>query len=183
MEEFKLGANINDIKINQKQNWKKDHLNFLKNNYETAPFYAEMIEIVHTLFDYNTSNLSEFTINGMELVLAYFGMKANLIIARSSELNIIGKSTQRVLNIVKYFDCKTYITGHGAKNYLDHPLFENNGLDIQYIDYKKNEYPQLFGTFNPYVSILDLIANTGKEGIKYMNSTTVNWRTFLQQPK
>jgi hypothetical protein len=152
----------------------------LENNYKKAAYYPEMLELVNTLFNFNTNNLSEFTIRSMKLVLTYFGMDKNLTIARSSELNIPGKSTQRVFDIVNHFKCKTYITGHGAKNYFDHLLFENNGLDIQYIDYKKNVYPQLFGNFNPYVSILDLIANTGKDGIKYMNSTTLNWRTFLQ---
>jgi len=181
LDKLKLGDNINDVRIDQKKNWKKEHLDLLKNNYGNAPFYPEMIQIVNSLFDYNTDNLSEFTIQSMKLVLAYFGMDRKLTVARSAELNIPGKSTQRVFDIVKHFNCNTYITGHGAKNYFDHLLFENNNIDVQYIDYKKNEYPQLFGKFNPYVSILDLIANTGKEGIKYINSTTVNWKTFTQR--
>ena len=31
---------------------------------------------------------------------------------------------------------------------------------------QKLPYPQPHGEFNPFVSILDLIANTGKEGIE-----------------
>lgn len=183
LEELKLGSKINEININQKKNWKKEHLDLLKNNYEKAPFYSEMIMIVNTLFAYNTNNLSEFTMRSMELVFNYFKMDNDLKITRSSELDIQGKKTQRVFDIVKHYNCKTYITGHGAKTYFDHELFDDNNIDVQYIDYKKNEYSQLFGTFNPFVSIIDLIANTGQEGINYLNSGTLNWRTFIEQTK
>jgi hypothetical protein len=64
----------------------------------------------------------------------------------------------------------------GALNYLDHSLFEQNGIQVEYMNYLKTRYPQDFGEFNPYVSILDLIANQGKEGINVINSSTINWK-------
>lgn len=181
MDNLKLGALINEIKINQKKNWKKEHLDLLKQNYFNAPYYSDMINLVNILFAFETNNLAELTIKSQDLILEYFDITKKIITSRSSHLNIPGKSTQRVFDIVKHYKCNTYITGHGAKKYFDHMLFENNGIDVEYINYKKNEYPQLYGKFNPYVSILDLIANTGKEGIKYINSTTENWKTFIQR--
>ncbi len=48
------------------------------------------------------------------------------------------------------------------------------------MDYRKTPYPQLHGEFTPYVSILDLIANTGGESGDYINSGTIYWKEFLQ---
>lgn len=181
MENMKLGAYINEIKINQSKNWKKEHLDMLQLSYSSAPFYNDMMTIVNTLFAFETDSLSELTIKSMDLIMDYYELNKKLTISRSSDLNIPGKSTQRVFDIVNHYKCNTYITGHGARKYFDHQLFENNGIAVEYIDYKKNEYPQLLGKFNPYVSILDLIANTGKDGINYINSTTVNWKKFIEQ--
>jgi hypothetical protein len=80
---------------------------------------------------------------------------------------------------VKSFKCNTYITGWGAKNYIDYSLFESNDIDIQYMDYEKKEYPQLHGEFTPFVSILDLIANVGRAGIENINSKSKSYKIFI----
>ena len=115
----------------------------------------------------------------MEAVLRYFGLEGKARIAKSSSLGIEGRNDQRVLAVVKSFGGDCYITGHGARKYLDHELFAVNGVRVDYIDYLKSPYPQLHGPFNPFVSILDLIANCGREGILFINSGTLPWKKFL----
>jgi hypothetical protein len=73
-----------------------------------------------------------------------------------------------------------YLTGHGAKNYLEHDLFEQGGVSVEYLNYEKTPYPQLHGDFTPFVSSLDLIANVGRAGVDRIRSGTVPWRQFLQ---
>ena len=77
-----------------------------------------------------------------------------------------------------HFEGDVYVTGHGAKNYLDHEAFERGGVHVEYMDYQRRAYPQLHGEFTPYVSILDLIANMGREGRDLICSGTVSWREF-----
>jgi hypothetical protein len=74
-----------------------------------------------------------------------------------------------------------YLTGMGALRYLNFDLFENAGIKVEFIDYAKTSYPQLNNNFNPYVSILDLITNTGKHGTKYMNSQPVYYKEFINR--
>ncbi|HVM87576.1 MAG TPA: WbqC family protein [Puia sp.] len=181
LEGLKLGALINEIEICNKKNWKNEHLDLLKSCYQKAPFYADMMEIVGELFDYATNNLSLFTIKSMELVLKYYELDKHVLISKSSDLNIPGKSYQRVLDIVKHFGGDTYITGHGAKNYLDAALFEENNVQVEFMDYQRIPYSQLFGAFNPHVSILDLVANEGRSGINRIISSTINHKFFLQK--
>ena len=176
---LKLGININQLLINQKIDWKNGHRLLLEQNYYGAPFYSEMKKLVEELLAYETESLSEFAIKSMEIILRYFELDKNKSFFKSSDLNISGKSSQRVLDIVTHFKCNKYVTGHGASKYLDHYLFEKKGIEVEYIDYRKNVYPQMNGPFTPYVSIIDLIANTGKNGIDYINSSTVNWKKFI----
>jgi hypothetical protein len=117
----------------------------------------------------------------MELIIDYFGIKEKKQFYISSQLDIQGNSSQRVYDLVKYFEGKKYITGHGARNYLDHELFERSGIEVEYMDYKITPYTQLHGEFNPHVSILDLIANKGMEGKSFIISNTKKWREFLYE--
>ena len=69
---------------------------------------------------------------------------------------------------VQEFETKRYLTGPSAKNYLDVRLFEAAGIEVTYPDYNYPEYPQLYGNFEPNLSILDLLFNTGSEAGQYI---------------
>jgi len=57
-------------------------------------------------------------------------------------------------------------------------VFEVEGVQVEYIDYQKQPYPQQHGAFTPFVSVLDLIANLGQDGARVMVSGTVDWKKF-----
>jgi hypothetical protein len=135
--------------------------------------------IVESVFSADYTHIADLSRKSMDSIIGYFGFAVGKDFRISSELNIPGTSSQRVYEIVKYFKADRYLTGHGASKYLDHDLFESNGIAVEYMDYKRLPYPQLFGPFNPHVSILDLIANTGKEGKNNIISTTKNWKEFI----
>ena len=179
LKQLKLGVLINELEINNQKNWQNQHLEMLKQAYKNAPYFKEMLGLVRDLFDFPLTTISEVSMKSMELSINYFDLAANKTFYDASRLGIEGGSSERVYQIVKYLNGTHYITGHGAKNYLDHSLFENNSIRVEYMNYLKLPYPQQFSTFNPYVSILDLIANIGKQGKEYIKSSTIYWKEFL----
>jgi hypothetical protein len=181
LKSAKLGVKINEVEIDYKKNWPGRHLELLKQSYKNAPFKAEMLEIAEQLFDEKHSLMGELSKRSMDLISEYYDLQENRRFYVSSRLPVGGSSTKRVFDLVTYFKCDKYITGHGARNYLDHQLFEDNGISVEYMDYRRMPYPQQFEEFNPHVSILDLIANTGKEGEKFIISTTKKWREFIHE--
>ncbi len=181
LKNVKLGLKINQVEIDEKKDWRKQHLQLIKQSYKGTPFFNEMYKLVEGLFSFQHNTIGELSKSSMELIIEYYDLKEAKQFFTSSELPVVGNSSKRVFDLVKFFDCDIYITGHGAKNYLNHQLFEQNGVMVEYMDYKKNIYPQLHGPFSPHVSILDLIANTGKEGRNLINSTTKKWREFIHE--
>lgn len=174
LENLQLGVKINEILLGNHKNWRNEHYTLIQNSYQKAPYFDEMFFLVKEVLENDYNNLSELSIASMCIVCKYYNLDPKFL--KSSKMNIGGTSSQRVLAIVKELNGKTYITGHGAKKYLDHGLFEKNDINVQYIDYQMLNYPQIHGPFNPYVSILDLIANTGKAGIQFINSSTKSWK-------
>lgn len=176
----KLGMKINEAKINNMTNWRRSHMSFLLQTYKSAPFQSDMLEIVNSVYNKQSTTVADISINSIQEVCKYYGL-TNTVFHCSSELDVKGQSSQRVLDIVKLLEGKVYITGHGAKNYMNHELFEENKIKIEYMDYKRTPYPQLYEGFDPHVSILDLIANAGRKGIQWIHSTTKYWRDFINE--
>lgn len=174
-----LGQVINQVAIGPIGEWGPRHLALLEQSYDEAPHAKEMLALVRQVYARPFANLSELGIASMDATREFFGLAPKARFVRSSDLGISGQSDARVLAIVKHLGGDRYITGHGARNYLDHERFATEGVFVDYIDYRKVPYPQLHGAFTPYVSILDLIANRGRDGASVICSGTLPWREFL----
>jgi hypothetical protein len=179
LDNLQLGQEIREVKVKQKKDWCIRHINFLSQVYAKAPYSQEMLTLVQSVYSQPTTTIAEVAIDSINVVCQYFEIGKPDNFLYSSKLNIPGKASQRVLDIVKYLNGDIYITGHGARKYLNHNLFEENGVCVEYMNYQKKTYPQLYGEFTPYVSILDLIANMGKAGRKIITSETINWKEFI----
>ena len=68
----------------------------------------------------------------------------------------------------------TYLSGPSAKAYLNENMFRDHGISLEYKSYDYPAYPQLWGEFAGMVSVLDLIANTGRKARDYLKSQTPN---------
>jgi len=180
LNKLTLGQNINEVEVSNQLDWRKKHLDQLCRCYDKSPYYSEMMELVESIYRIEEDSLCEIGILSMDAVCKYYGLYENKEFTRSSALNIAGSSSQRVLDVVLSIGGDSYVTGHGAKKYLDHQLFEENYVRVGYMDYELKPYSQLNGEFTPYVSILDLIANMGRDGSGYIVSKTKYWKDFIK---
>lgn len=171
---------IRDAKFANNE-WRESHIGSLQMNYRTAPFFQEVwSQLIEKIYSFTTNFLSEFNINTINCILDYLKIKRPFFLSSDLGINTQLRKSERVLAICEYFSATHYITGWGARNYIDHELFDKNGIEIRYMDYNLDEYPQLWLPFNPFVSILDLLFNAGPNSINYLKSSTMDWRKFLK---
>jgi hypothetical protein len=70
--------------------------------------------------------------------------------------------TERLVAIASALEATRYISGPAARAYLDTGQFAAAGIDVVWMAYDGYpEYPQLWGGFEPHVSIVDLLLNVG----------------------
>lgn len=181
LQDVSLGQSIDEVRINARTDWRTRHMDMLKQAYAEAPYRKDMLALVESVYQYQGDSIGMLSRLSMEACCNYFGLDAGRRYIDVRQLGIGGSSSQRVLDIVKALGGADYITGLGARNYLDHRLFEDAGIAVEYMDYQKSPYPQLHGEFTPYVSILDLIANLGKDGVDWIHSGTINWKDFVNE--
>lgn len=170
---------IKDVLIDEAQDWRSRHLKTLQLSYAKAAFGNDMLSLVGEIYSLKTKYLSEFNIFAIEKIAEFFGLSTDFTVSSTYRTQTAG--SEKLFDLMLLLEGEIYITGHGARNYLDHKLFENREIRVEYMDYKRNSYPQLHGAFDPHVSILDLIANAGRGGLEYINSPTKYWRDFIKQ--
>lgn len=179
----RLGQKINEVKINDRSDWRREHLQTLAQAYEAAPHAGEMLKLVKSVYEREYDNIGSLAESSEMALCGYFGIDHPGKFHSSQTLGISGSGSQRVLDIVLALGGDTYLTGHGASQYLDHEGFERAGVRVDYMDYAKTPYPQLHGNFTPYVSALDLVANAGRAGIDFIRPRFIYWKDFLRDER
>lgn len=176
-----LGQRIDEVAIDDSLPWREKHLQLLRAAYEGAPYRGEMLALVEDVYAREYAGIAGLSLASLMALCRYFGLDRDRTFVSSAQLDIDGTSSRRVLDIVLRLGGDRYITGHGARNYLAHGMFDDAGVRVEYMDYLKVPYAQLHGEFTPYVSALDLIANKGPDGVECIMSGALYWKDFLDE--
>lgn len=159
---------IKDVEIDTSQKWNKVHWETIKQNYSKCPFFLENKEWVENVYRSEPKNLCDFTIDTIILISNILGITEKRFIRSSNLQGIHGSKTDRLISLLTQLRATHYISGPSAKNYIESEKFSEAGIKLEYIQYNLQEYPQRFPPFDPYVSILDLIFNTGPRAVEYL---------------
>jgi hypothetical protein len=182
LSNHRRGQKIAEIAVDDGQSWRRSHRDVLAQSYRGAPFLKDMLGVVDAVLASPHRTLGEVSRASLLALIDYFELRGARRFHDSAEFFGTGSASERLLGIVRAVAGDTYITGHGARNYLDHELFERTGVKVSYMNYRLTPYPQLHGAFTPYVTALDLIANCGKQGAALIASPAVDWREFVARP-
>lgn len=177
LTKFSLGTEIRDLVLRPEAEWKPKHLAFLAQVYAKAPFKTEMLALVQEVYAGVQHMAMPTLVKSIQILCAYYDITPEFKYASALKKHLPQGKSEKVLEMVKACQGSTYITGHGALNYLKHSLFEDAKICVHYMNYTKQAYPQVSTPiFNPYVSILDLVANLGPEGKHVFNPKTLDWK-------
>jgi hypothetical protein len=160
---------INEVRINNTTQWSKKHLQALKTNYSRAPYFKEYISIFEDTLSRDWEFISELNIHLIERLKDALQMQQKTTII-SSELKLREDPTDRLIDICKALGADTYLAGQGGADYMDAARFEKNGLKVIMQEFKHPVYSQLFGDFQPHLSIVDLLFNCGPESMDMIRS-------------
>ena len=173
------GQTIDEVRLDESSDWRGQHRDTLRHAHADAPFRDDMLALVDGVLGADHATLADLSIASLVALCAYFGIDTAARGRRSSALGVPGASTQRLVDLCTGLGAGTYLTGHGARNYLEYELFEARGIDVAYIAYDLGPWPQAHGGFTPYVSALDLVARCGRAGAAHILGRPVGWREFL----
>lgn len=162
-----FGQPIKDVRINNDLNWQAQHWKAITNSYSRANHFQKY----HSFFEREVysrtwEKLADLNIFIITELTKQLGLKTKFV--RASELGVEGKRTELVVNILKKIGADRYYSNLGSKEYMDQErhFFKDLGVKIEFMDYQHPTYPQLFGNFIPYLSVIDLLFNQGENSTK-----------------
>jgi len=163
----KFGQEICEVKINNTVTWGKKHLNTIITNYSKAPFFREHVEFFEKTFARKWQYLADINIHVIQYLTEALGISYKKFV-RASEYALSEEPTERLTDICKQMKGDAYLSGKDGANYLDLDKFEKEGIQVIFQDYKHPQYPQLYGNFTPYLSVIDLLFNCGPESLSIL---------------
>lgn len=173
------GQCINELEVDERIDWRSQHRDILRQAYLKSPFRDEALALVDDVFSLNSCMLADISRASILALANYFSLTEGTKFINSADIGVSGASSQRLRDLCLALKADVYITGHGAKNYLDHEMFEQSKIKVEYMEYRCKPYLQQHGEYTPYVTALDLVANCGNKGLDYIRSESVYWRRFL----
>ena len=170
----KFGQKINEVKINNNINWAEKHWKSIKYAYSKAQFFEHYAYIFKRIYEYKKwEHLVDLNVTIIKEITKLLGLDDTKFMF-SSELNVEGKKTIRLINILNKIGADEYITGPAAKSYIEIDKFKKAGIALHWYEFKHPAYPQLYGEFIPYLSVIDLLFNIGEDAINYIRKGLKN---------
>lgn len=139
-------------------NWREKMLKAVDHSYRKSKFYADISPLIEDIIMFDSNNLVDYNVNGIERICAHLEIDTRIIKASSLDLDSKERN-QRIIDICNTLNAETYFSGNGGKKYHEENLFIQQGISIEYSDFKSNPYNQLYGEFIPGLSIIDKLFN------------------------
>jgi hypothetical protein len=157
---------INEVRIDAGSDWKESHLKSIRYHYGKAPFFQEYIHSLDEVYGQHWDYLADLNIALIKRITALSGLEGKFV--RSSELGCEGVKTEHLINISKAVGADEYISGPAAKDYMEVDKFRSAGIKLYWHEFHHPSYPQIHGEFVPYMSIIDLLFNTGRDAVNHI---------------
>lgn len=159
---------ICDIKIIN-NGWNRKHLKSIQLSYKKAPYYENYIGPLATILQQKQYDfLTDLNTDILRFFLDSLGI--NVPIVKASDYDFQGYKSDLVLDMCEKLKASDYIFGAQGKNYANAKSFSEKGIHIFFQNYLHPQYHQLYGEFQPYMSLLDLLFNEGPRSREIMMS-------------
>lgn len=154
--------------------WADDHLRSIALTYARAPCFAAIFPWLEAELRAVATEPMLSRVNAALIRAICTRLGLALPIAADADLlpreSLPGlEPSERLAALTEAMGGGRYISGPAAKAYLDPEPFARRGIEVAWMDYSDYpQYPQLWGDFEPSLSVVDLLLNTGNEAARYL---------------
>ncbi len=160
--------NINAVRIYHEGHWARKHLASFKNAYANAPYFADHINFLEKLFSEKFEKLIDFNLEIIHYLIKCLKIDTKVVLL--SELGVQTRGNQLLIDICRVMGASRYLAQSPAQKYLNPDLFRDAKIKLAYFKLPVIIYPQLWGSFIPNLSALDLVFNCGPKAPEIITS-------------
>jgi hypothetical protein len=155
---------IQDVEINNNEKWQHKQRQTILSNYRKAPFWSLLEPFFDEMFSAQWDTIAKLNIHVVKRLAAILGIETPLFVA--SGMGVFPENPdERLIAIARHFGADAYLAGSGGHDYMDLEKYREASVDVIFQEYQHPVYNQLYGDFEPFLSVIDLIFNHGKESL------------------
>jgi hypothetical protein len=154
--------------------WAQQHARMMRSAYARAPAFESTAAWLFPLLSSLATEPLLTNINERLLrsIMDCLGIATPLVRCTSvldpTEMQAMDPSA-RLAALCQALGGERYLSGPAAKAYLDFAPFTRAGIEVEWMSYAGYpSYPQLWGEFEPNVSVVDLMFNTGDDAPRFV---------------
>jgi hypothetical protein len=158
--------------------WAEKHWRAIELAYKRAAFFEQFAPLVKSWYE-AADMLSRLT--GVNMIFLHeiskvLGLKTQIV--GDAAYPAYSTKTERLLGIARAAGADRYLSGPSARAYFDEQMFASAGIATEWMSYEGDpEYPQLHGTFEHAVTVLDLLFNAGTEAKQHLSCSGLHGQT------
>jgi hypothetical protein len=166
-----LGTSIIETEIDSRAKWQTKHPKTIAQAYARYPHAQDLEPLLNLIKSTAATSLADVNIESTKLIASKLEISSTFY--RSSELNIQGSRTERLVRLCNHVSSGEYLSPEGSREYLmQDGNFNNSGVKLLFQDFNPAIYDQAgnSGKFISHLSIIDVVANLGwEEASKYVS--------------
>ncbi|KGE14144.1 WbqC family protein [Sphingobacterium deserti] len=171
LEKFSRETLIKDVRINNEINWKDKIFAQLITYKKRAPFYATVVELLRNVFDKSFDSIVDLNRELLIAICQYLEIAATIEVFSQMNLQIdeAHAPDEWALNICKKLGTDiSYINPIGGMDFFDRKKYEDNDINLLFQKMMITPYSQKRATFEPGLSIIDVMMFNSKDEINLM---------------
>ena len=161
---YRFPQRINEVGVNQTVDWQRKHRKALKTNYSKAPFFDTYYPSFEKFYQKPYELLVDVNVASIELLVQLLDFERKLVLASSIQVET-EDPTLRLVEICRILGGDSYLSGRDGAKYMDVDMFVRHQINILFQDFNHPQYPQCYGSFEPNMSVVDLLFNCGPESL------------------
>ncbi len=150
------------------ENWRHKFLSTLRQNYGQAPHFKMTMALLEPIFVNSERNLSRFVVDSLRTVAGYLGITTELVVASSNYDKHRLNGQERIIDICKQEGASCYLNPPGGILLYERDRFAKDGIDLKFVRSSETSYPQQSKGFEPWLSIIDVLMNVGRDKTRVM---------------
>jgi len=162
---------INQISSKLSESWIDSLNSSLYQSYRKAPYYKEVISLIDAVLRSSDGTIGSVSKASIVKTAMYLGIEKNFVMSSAIYGNQEKSSSDRVIDICKLEGCTEYWNLPGGRVLYDQAQFQEQSIDLRFVDVKVEPYPQFSPEFIPGLSILDILMFNSPEVAKKMVRT------------
>ncbi|WP_078594296.1 WbqC family protein [Evansella clarkii] len=139
-------------------------------SYYKAPYFSEVFPLIQNIINYNEKNLAVFLENLIRRICDYLSIDTQIIVSSAVNKNNSLHGQDKIIDIIKTLNGEEYINPSGGVHLYSQLAFSNNNIKLKFLKSRDLKYKQFKNTFNPNLSIIDVLMFNSKKDVYNMLS-------------